>query len=410
MVQTGGGHPVIAGLHVGLAMQGGGGWAGGAEYVCNLHRALCLASERSRIRLRFSVLQLGRVDERWRKQLVLRGAEILELPALPLGIGRFGGLGSRLLRSVLRQNGIEFLFPLTYENQSTLGVDFPLEPVLKGVGWAGWIPDFQHLHLAHLFQEADRARRDAGIRFLGREAPVMVLSSEAAAGEYRRFFPEAQAEPFVLRFCTFFEDSWYAGDVRGVQARHGVPGRYFLVSNQFWAHKNHETLFKALGLLRQRGVRPAVVCTGALEDYRNREHVGRLRSSLRAEGVEGQVHFLGLTPREEQIQLMRGALAVLQPSRCEGWSPVVEDARLLGKDLVLSDLAVHREQAPAGGRYAPALAVEEWADEMARAWNGEGAGHTPGREQAARLEALDRQRLYGERALMLIHRVFGGVP
>jgi glycosyltransferase involved in cell wall biosynthesis len=36
---------------------------------------------------------------------------------------------------------------------------------------------------------------------------------------------------------------------------------------------------------------------------------------------------------------------VLNPSLFEGWSTTVEEARSLGVPLILSDLAVHREQA-----------------------------------------------------------------
>ena len=48
----------------------------------------------------------------------------------------------------------------------------------------------------------------------------------------------------------------------------------------------------------------------------------------------------------DQIQLMRRCLAVIQPSRFEGWSTVVEDARTMGKPMIISDFPVHLEQNP----------------------------------------------------------------
>ena len=42
---------------------------------------------------------------------------------------------------------------------------------------------------------------------------------------------------------------------------------------------------------------------------------------------------------------MRGAVAIVNPSLSEGWSTNVEEARALGVPMVLSDIAVHREQA-----------------------------------------------------------------
>ena len=43
---------------------------------------------------------------------------------------------------------------------------------------------------------------------------------------------------------------------------------------------------------------------------------------------------------------MRQSVAVLQPSLFEGWSTTVEEAKSIGKTILLSDIPVHREQAP----------------------------------------------------------------
>jgi glycosyltransferase involved in cell wall biosynthesis len=72
----------------------------------------------------------------------------------------------------------------------------------------------------------------------------------------------------------------------------------------------------------------------------------------------------------ELISLMHHAVAVVNPSRFEGWSTTVEEAKSLGKRVLVSDLPVHREQAPARGSYfgvddAPALATllrAAWAE------------------------------------------------
>ena len=48
---------------------------------------------------------------------------------------------------------------------------------------------------------------------------------------------------------------------------------------------------------------------------------------------------------------MRKAMAVIQPSLFEGWSTVVEDARALGKPMILSDFPVQIEQDPPSSDY-----------------------------------------------------------
>ncbi|MEZ4901449.1 MAG: hypothetical protein R2822_06650 [Spirosomataceae bacterium] len=51
-----------------------------------------------------------------------------------------------------------------------------------------------------------------------------------------------------------------------------------------------------------------------------------------------------MIPRAHQLGLMKHALAVIQPSKFEGWSTVVEDAKSLQKQILLSRIPVHVEQ------------------------------------------------------------------
>ena len=41
---------------------------------------------------------------------------------------------------------------------------------------------------------------------------------------------------------------------------------------------------------------------------------------------------------------MRKSIAIIQPSLFEGWSTIVEESRSIGKNIILSDLGVHKEQ------------------------------------------------------------------
>ncbi len=387
-------------LHLGFVMQGGSGWAGGAEYIRNLILATLAAARKERREVKATLLAGQPLEPQWRAQFADH-AEIIELPRFHHLLNRFFGMRRRSIVNTLRQLNLDFLFPFTYENHSTLGLDFPLKPTLGATRWAGWIPDFQHKHLPQFFDAPALALRDRGITDLCAEADTVVFSSEAAAADYRRFWPEAPARPYVLRFNTVPGADWFSEDPLAVQQRHGLPDRFFLVSNQFWQHKNHETLFAALGMLAAKGVNPQVVCTGQLEDYRSKDHVAGLRAMLDREGVKAQVHLLGLVPRLEQIQLMRRALAVIQPSLSEGWSTVVEDARLLGKPILLSDLAVHLEQAPPMARYFPPQSAAQLADLIEAAWRELTPGPDLAAESAAASDAKIAMESFGSRFLQL---------
>ena len=48
---------------------------------------------------------------------------------------------------------------------------------------------------------------------------------------------------------------------------------------------------------------------------------------------------------------MNHCIAVVNPSLFEGWSSTVEEAKSMGKRIILSDIPTHREQNPPCGYY-----------------------------------------------------------
>ena len=294
------------------------------------------------------------------------------------------------LSEAMAKAGIEFLYPVTYAS------DFLFEAPLSACKLAGWIPDFQHRYLPKFFTEIDIAWREERIALLAEKAPCVVLSSESAAVDFRAFYPAHSAKAQVLTFATpsleLREESL---------ANHAAPPRFLLVCNQFWKHKNHGIVLDALRILRARGVRPIVLCTGQLVDHRDPEYAGTIRAALELDGLGEQVKMLGLIPRDQQVGLMRRAVAIVQPSLFEGWSTIVEDARTLGRPCLLSDIAVHREQSPPGARFFDPHAPELLADLIAEAWADWPVGPDRDAESSAHSAAIARLAEVGSRFLAL---------
>jgi hypothetical protein len=65
---------------------------------------------------------------------------------------------------------------------------------------------------------------------------------------------------------------------------------------------------------------------------------------------------------------MFGAVAIINPSYFEGWSTTVEEAKALGQRLILSDIPVHREQAPMYATYFMPNDAKALADILWAAW------------------------------------------
>lgn len=386
--------------HIGLIAQGGAGWAGGVEYVKNLLRAVGAAGGDECV---LSLICSGAALPEWQAQIDHAHHLIaLSKPARRSLLDRFCAPNRHFI-SPVKAAGIDFLYPLTYDNAYNVGLSFPLGERIGPARWAGWIPDFQHRHLPHLFSEKEIAKRERGIAQLVREAPRVVLSSASAAEDFRRFFPSDAHKAEVLTFATFPHADWYE-DGTCAEDLSWLPERFFLVSNQFWKHKNHLAVFEALRLLRGRGIRPVVVCTGQLHDFRDPDYANTILQAVHRFGIASQVLLLGLAARRTQIELMRRCLAVVQPSLFEGWSTVVEDARALGKACILSDLDVHREQNPSGARFFARDSTDALAEQMAEAWEMLRPGPDREAESSARQRAEERIAEVGRSFLAIAER------
>ena len=65
---------------------------------------------------------------------------------------------------------------------------------------------------------------------------------------------------------------------------------------------------------------------------------------MESDTVCANIKLLGFVERTEQLAIMKNAQFIVQPSLCEGWGTVLEDAKVLNKVVLLSNIPVHQEQ------------------------------------------------------------------
>jgi glycosyltransferase involved in cell wall biosynthesis len=355
-------------FRIGLVMQGGANWMGGAEYIKNI--ILALASLPAEVRSTFEIYLLcdKSTDIDILSQIEPHLAEVfyLEYPTLLRKIGRIArrDIFSEYnipVTKFLKQNsccGLDFVYPY-----------FTTKPYQEQPLSAAWIPDFQHKYLTEFFTKRDINRRDKEFNNIAKHAPIIVLSSESAKSDFCKFFPNQDHKTKVLPFVTIPSSEWHEMKTTEVLKRYNLPERFFLISNQFWQHKNHITVFRALEILQNRGIYPIIVCTGNLHDDRNKGYANTILESIEELGISEQVYLLGMISKSDQIQLLRATIAVIQPSLFEGWSTIVEESKYFGQKIILSDLSVHIEQNPCGGIFFKRDSPDQLSEILANCWN-----------------------------------------
>ena len=253
------------------------------------------------------------------------------------------------------------------------------------VATLSWLPDFQHIHLPEMFEESERAWRDTHYFQSAKAADRVVSLSNAVKEDFNKFAPSLAHKSRVVRPVSDIPQCTYETNPLSVIKLYHLPEKFVFLSNQFWRHKNHLKVFEAVRVLKERGEAITVVCTGYPGDYRHVAYFASLWEQLSRWSIRDQVIYLGTIPREHLVQLIRQSVFLLNPSLFEGWGMSVDEARSIGKQVLVSDIPVHREQDPPKAVFFDPNDCDDLASKMVRLWR----GNLPGPDWELEAEARD---------------------
>ena len=261
-----------------------------------------------------------------------------------------------------------------------------------------WIPDFQHIHLPEMFSNKEIETRNTSFANQIEKGKFVILSSKDAFKDFRTFSPDNTEKARVLRFVSYVAPEIYEQTDRmaeTIKQKYDIPQKYFYLPNQFWVHKNHKIVFEAISILKKRGINVKIIFTGYNIDYRNKNYYAQLTDYVKKEQIKENIKILGLVDSLTVYYLMRNCVSVINPSLFEGWSSTVEEAKSLGKNIILSDLNVHREQNPPSAIYFNPNNAEELADILQQKWTSASGGPDKELETVARENMKSRMLDFG---------------
>ena len=220
---------------------------------------------------------------------------------------------------------------------------------IRNIKTINWIPDFQHIHLPNMFSKEDIEKRNKSFMDIIKHSDAIVVSSNDAMKDLVNFAPSYKSKAKVLHFVSQPHESYYKFDKNNqnkLNEKYKLKDDFFYIPNQFWKHKNHLIVFKALDQLKREGCEINLVCSGYLRDYRNKNYIKQIKNFILKNDLSRNIKLLGLVDVEDVYGLIKLSKAVINPSIFEGWSSTVEECKSVGKNMILSDIDVHKEQYP----------------------------------------------------------------
>lgn len=216
-------------------------------------------------------------------------------------------------------------------------------PELK-TPWIGYIADFQEKYLPELFDRETLDYRELNSKKQVVNTRFFIATSMSVKDDLERFYP-GDYKVFVEPFAPFASKTFIDCniDISG----YNLPEKYFIISNQFWIHKNHITAIKAMKILVDAGYGDVgLVCTGRMySDDRDGEYCNELKKLVSELHLEDNIYFVGFIPKMDQIQMIKNSVALIQPSLFEGdpGGCSVYNANSLMVPSIMADIRVNNE-------------------------------------------------------------------
>jgi glycosyltransferase involved in cell wall biosynthesis len=276
------------------------------------------------------------------------------------------------------------------------------------VPWIGYLYDYQHTYYPEFFTSTEIADRNKHFRTMLASARHVIVNAQAVADDIKQFNPESKAKIISLPFSAAPSQKWLKlGPVDF--NKYDIKDPYFIICNQFWQHKDHKTAWRAFSLIIHEIPNLQLVCTGEIHDYRNPNYFAELMDLADELGIKKQLKILGLIPKDEQIRLLRNAVALVQPTLFEGGpgGGAVFDAVSLGVPCIVSDIKVNLELNESAVEFFKSKDSASLANKMIHVFNNlDKDGDIKSEEDLIRLGA-DRRRACGKLLLSIINPLVG---
>jgi glycosyltransferase involved in cell wall biosynthesis len=241
-------------------------------------------------------------------------------------------LKNNIYDKFLLKNKIDFLFPAN---------NYSIYDLIKNKLY--WIPDFQHIYFPDYFSKNDIKKRNDVIKKISHSKKTLILSSNTAKKHWNKIVTNNSCNVLVIPFAVTHPDI-KSICIKSILLEFSISEKYFIISNQFWSHKNHNVVLNAALELKKKGINCQFIFTGKNDDIASNNMYLIINDFIVSNGLEKEILIIGFIDRNKQLILMKNAVAVIQPSFFEGWSTVIEDAKSLGKRVIASDITIHREQ------------------------------------------------------------------
>jgi len=223
-----------------------------------------------------------------------------------------------------------------------------------------------------------------------RYATFVLVDSEAGKEDLLRFYGKeiGQDRIRILPYYPPIEKRPMpdARELERVAQTYALPPRYFFYPAQFWRHKNHALILKALRLIAdETGENIPLVLCGIYADYFRAANFQELTALATQLNVADQVLYLGPVPGDDMPALYALSAGLVMPTFFGPTNIPPLEAWHYGRPVITSDIRGLREQNGDASLLVDPRSPGDLARAMLELWRNEALG--------AELAARGKKRL-----------------
>jgi glycosyltransferase involved in cell wall biosynthesis len=256
-----------------------------------------------------------------------------------------------------------------------IDVDFIISPIITLLPYYMEKPyivtihDFQHKYYPEFFTIKERITREIIYR-TGKKANLVICESNYVKQDLMKFLKIDENKikvlpsppPSYLQITQIKNEN-----LLETREKYDLPDSFIFYPAQFWYHKNHINLLRALRYIKDKyNLEIPLILVGSKKN--NFENV---MSEIQNLGLSQQVKYLGYVPDKDMPYLYKLATALVMPTLFESVSLPIWEAFYLGCPVVSSNVCALPEQAVDAGLIFDPNNIEGIAEKIFIIWTNE---------------------------------------
>ena len=229
------------------------------------------------------------------------------------------------------------------------------------------IHDLQHIYLRKFFTRLERIERWFNYSIPARNATAVLCDSEFTRKDISNYYrvPVDKVKIMPLHIPEYISN-WEIDThkLTEVKNKYGLPDKFIFYPAQFWHHKNHINLIKAIHRAYEKyDTKINIILSGS-----KKQNFENSMNEIKQLELERQIKYVGFVENEDMPYIYKSSTALVYASLFDPNGIPIYEAFVMGCPVVSSNVCALPEQVGDAGLMFDPTDIDDMADKLYTIW------------------------------------------